>query len=117
MKSVHLIAEGSSNEVIVYPRVLVEAAIRVQGKNIILAHNHPSGMLRPSNRDIELTKQVMAILKAISVTVLDHIIVGKGRYYSFAETGALVFCENLMANPADEKRFTLSRKTDKDRTD
>ncbi|MCI8336116.1 MAG: DNA repair protein RadC [Peptococcaceae bacterium] len=93
VKSVQLVSEGTSNEVSVYPRMLVEAIIRSQGKHIILAHNHPSGILRPSKMDIALTKQVIAILRAISVKVLDHIIVGKGRYYSFAETGALAYCE------------------------
>lgn len=112
VKSVQLIAEGSSNEVAVYPRMLVEAVIRTQGKSIILAHNHPSGMLRPSDRDVELTKQVIAILRAISVKVLDHVIVGKGRYFSFAETGALAFCEKLIENPLATKEKAAEEETD-----
>lgn len=88
----HIVTEGVINEVAFQPRLIVEAVIRAQAKNIIIAHNHPGGSLRPSSQDVALTKQLIAILRAISVKLLDHVIVGKGKYFSFAESGMLTLC-------------------------
>lgn len=93
INSVELVAEGTINEVVVQPRMLVEAVLRSQSKSVVLTHNHPGGSLKPSANDIELTKKVAAVLKAISVKVLDHVIVSNGQYYSFAEKGLMQFDE------------------------
>ncbi len=84
-----LVHEGTINEAPVYPRLIVEAALRHQANSVILAHNHPGGTLRPSDADVEVTKRIVVALEAISIQVADHIIVAGERYFSFAEKGLL----------------------------
>ncbi|HOQ01763.1 MAG TPA: DNA repair protein RadC [Acetivibrio clariflavus] len=84
-----LVHEGTINEAPVYPRLLVEAAIRHKANSVILAHNHPGGTLTPSRADIEATKTICTALESISIKVIDHIIVCGDKYYSFAENGKL----------------------------
>ena len=84
-----LVHEGTINEAPVYPRVLVEAAIRHKANSVILAHNHPGGTLNPSRADIEATRTICTALESISIKVVDHIIVCGEKYYSFAENGKL----------------------------
>lgn len=81
--------EGTINETPVYPRIIVETVLRHQANSVILAHNHPGGSLRPSDADLQITKKITAALEAISVHVVDHIIVAGDRYFSFAEKGLL----------------------------
>ncbi|MDD4169197.1 MAG: DNA repair protein RadC [Desulfotomaculaceae bacterium] len=84
-----LVQEGTINEAAVYPRLIVEAALRHQANCVILAHNHPGGTLRPSDADIQVTKKIVTALGTIAVHVADHIIVAGESYYSFAENGLL----------------------------
>ncbi len=84
-----LVHEGTLNEVSVYPRMVIEMVLRHQANSVILAHNHPSGSLNPSNDDIELTKKIKAALEPISVKVVDHIIAAGDRYTSFKEQNIL----------------------------
>ncbi|MGI6085338.1 MAG: RadC family protein [Acetivibrionales bacterium] len=84
-----LVHEGTINEAPVYPRIIVETALRHKANSIILAHNHPGGSLKPSNADIDVTSKICQAMKAISVNVVDHIIVAGNRYFSFAEQGLL----------------------------
>ena len=84
-----LVHEGTINEAPVYPRLIVETALRHQANSLILAHNHPGGTLQPSKADIEVTKRIITALEAISISVMDHIIVAGDKYMSFAEKGLL----------------------------
>lgn len=84
-----LVHEGTINEAAVYPRLIVETALRHQANSIILAHNHPGGSYQPSDEDIEVTKKIAAAVEAISIKVMDHIIVAGEKYYSFAEKGLI----------------------------
>jgi DNA repair protein RadC len=84
-----LIQEGTINESPVYPRLIVEAALRHQANSVILAHNHPGGSLKPSQADMEVTDRIRIALEAISIHVIDHIIVAGDKYVSFAEKGLL----------------------------
>lgn len=84
-----LVHEGTINEVTVYPRLVVETALRYKAISVILAHNHPGGTLHPSKADVEMTKRVMIALEAISISVMDHIIVASDKYVSFAEKGLM----------------------------
>jgi len=84
-----LVHEGTINEAPVYPRIIVETVLRHQANAVILAHNHPGGSLKPSGADIEVTKKISNALGAISIKVIDHIIVAGDAYYSFAEKGML----------------------------
>ena len=85
-----LIHEGSINEVAIYPRIVVETAIRHKAKSVVLVHNHPGGSLRPTSSDMDLTWRLVDIMKEISISVVDHIIVSNSRYLSFAEKGLLI---------------------------
>ena len=84
-----LLQEGTINEAPVYPRLIVETALRHQANSIILAHNHPGGSNRPSQADVNVTKNIRAATEAIAIAVVDHIIVAGEEYYSFAENGIL----------------------------
>jgi len=84
-----LVHEGTINEAPVYPRLIVETALRHQANAVVLAHNHPGGSLKPSSADIEVTKKISNALGAISIKVIDHIIVAGDKYYSFAEKGLI----------------------------
>ncbi|RCX16113.1 DNA repair protein RadC [Anaerobacterium chartisolvens] len=84
-----LVHEGTINEAPVYPRLIVEAALRHQASGVILAHNHPGGSLRPSQSDLEATKRIITALEAISIKVIDHIIVAGDRYTSLTERGLI----------------------------
>ena len=84
-----LVHEGTINEAPVYPRLIVETALRHQANSIILAHNHPGGSLQPSSADIEVTKRIRTAVEAISIKVVDHIIAAGDKYYSFAEKGLI----------------------------
>jgi len=84
-----VISKGSLTEVSVYPRLVVEAALRCRARKVVLAHNHPSGNLRPSAADVQLTQRLKALLDEIGITVLDHVIASGDTYYSFAEKGLL----------------------------
>jgi len=81
------IEKGTVNRSAVIPRKVAEVALKYQAAAIILAHNHPGGTVKPSQHDIEATKAVNSALKAIDVTLIDHIIVTEGGYFSFRENG------------------------------
>jgi DNA repair protein RadC len=84
--SKEIIAIGNGTECIVDPKVVFERILRHQGSRFILAHNHPSGALEPSPEDIQLTKQFLQAAKFMNVTMLDHLIIGGGSYYSIRES-------------------------------
>lgn len=84
-----LVHEGTVNEVHIYPRIIVETALRYKANSVILAHNHPSGSMEISMADEEATKKIKLALNAISIQVMDHIIVAGNHYVSFAEKGIL----------------------------
>jgi len=81
--------EGTINQAPVYPRIIVEIALRHKAHSVILAHNHPGGSAHPSRQDIEATQNIKSALNAISIQVMDHIIASGGIYTSFAEKGIL----------------------------
>ncbi|MGI6064958.1 MAG: RadC family protein [Bacillota bacterium] len=82
-----LLNEGTINQAPVYPRVIVETALRHKAHSVILAHNHPGGSTKPSQQDIEVTKRVKRALESIEISVLDHIIAAGTQYVSLAEKG------------------------------
>ena len=75
---------------VVYPRIVVEAAIKHQAGAVILAHNHPSGIAEPSIADNQITSRLEQALALIDIKVLDHIIVAGCHCYSYAEHGRMV---------------------------
>ena len=75
---------------IIDPRVIFQYALKTNAAQIILAHNHPSGNLKPSDADISITKKIKEGGIHLDINVLDHIILTVDeRYYSFAEEGEL----------------------------
>lgn len=88
IKSINLF-QGTINAAFVYPREVVATVLKYNAANVILAHNHPSGVAEPSEADKLITKKLQQALNLIDVNVLDHIIVGCGTTYSFAEYGQI----------------------------
>ncbi len=80
---------GTVNESVVYPREIFERAFRHHASAIVLVHNHPSGSLRPSAADVALTRKIFLAAKLLQVSLLDHLIIAKQGYFSFAEEGLL----------------------------
>lgn len=76
---------GSIHEAIVYPRSVVQKALELNAARLIIAHNHPSQVLLPSEADKNLTKDLTTILKLVDIKLIDHIIVSHQGTYSFAE--------------------------------
>ncbi|NMW39386.1 JAB domain-containing protein [Phocaeicola vulgatus] len=84
-----LISEGGITDTTVDVRVILQAALLTNSVAIILAHNHPSGNLKPSRQDMEITKQVKDAARLMRITVTDHLILTDAGYYSFADEGLL----------------------------
>ena len=82
-------AIGSITGVVADVRLILAAALKSASSAIILAHNHPSSTLKPSEADIRLTKQVKEASKIMDIVVLDHLIITKEDFYSFADNGVL----------------------------
>ncbi len=72
-----------------YIREILQKAIRKNAPSIIVAHNHPSGSIKPSNDDMAFTRSLMMAAKAAGISFFDHIIIGDDRFYSFADEGLI----------------------------
>lgn len=81
------ISEGSLNQSIVHPREVFNVAVRDSAAAIILLHNHPTGDPTPSQEDLEVTRRLREAGDLMGIKVLDHVIIGEGCFYSFAERG------------------------------
>lgn len=84
-----LITRGLLNSSLVHPREVFREAIAERAAAVILVHNHPSGDPTPSVEDRAVTEQLVAAGRLLDIPVHDHVIVGRGRYVSFAEAGLL----------------------------
>jgi DNA repair protein RadC len=83
------IQEGIVNQAVVYPRKVLENALKQKASAIILLHNHPSGNIRPSDADIRLTRTIQETARVLDILVHDHIIIGENRFFSFREEGIM----------------------------
>lgn len=83
------ISGGGINSTLVDERLILKRALLLSATAIILVHNHPSGSLNPSQSDIQVTRKIKDAAKLMSITVLDHIIIGNKEYYSFADEGKI----------------------------
>lgn len=83
------ISEGGITGTVADPKRIFKIAIDHSACYIILAHNHPSGNLQPSEKDIKLTRKIKQAGELLDIKVLDHIIAGENTYYSFADEGLL----------------------------
>jgi DNA repair protein RadC len=83
------ISVGTLNSSLVHPRELFKEAIKRSCAGIILAHNHPSGIPDPSSEDKSLTNRLVDAGKLLGITILDHVIIGDSKYFSFRESGLM----------------------------
>ncbi|TFI50730.1 JAB domain-containing protein [Mastigocladus laminosus UU774] len=84
-----VITIGTATETLAPPGEIFREVIRQGATRLIVAHNHPSGNLEPSNEDIELTRQLLAGAKFLAIPLLDHLILGNGNYQSIREITTL----------------------------
>jgi DNA repair protein RadC len=84
-----IISEGGITGTVADPRVILKKALEEDAVSIILSHNHPSGSLKPSRADEELTLKIKEAAKYFDIRVIDHIIVSEDGYYSFSDEGIL----------------------------
>jgi DNA repair protein RadC len=82
-----LLSLGSLTASIVHPRDVFAAVVREAAAAVVFVHNHPSSDPTPSKEDIEITQRLRSVGEIMGVRVLDHIIIGKGRYVSFVDDG------------------------------
>ena len=84
-----IISEGGITGTVADPRIILRRALEEDAVNLILCHNHPSGSLKPSRADEQLTAKIKEAAKFLDITVLDHIIVSDDGFFSFADEGLL----------------------------
>jgi DNA repair protein RadC len=84
-----VVQEGTVNQTVVYPRKVLELALKHKATGLILVHNHPSGNLTPSAADQELTRSLVKASRALNLTVHDHLIISRQGYFSLAEKNML----------------------------
>lgn len=82
-------ARGTVDHVPVYPREVVKRALELNASAIILVHNHPSGDPTPSQADISVTEQIATAAASLSITLHDHLIIGKSAEFSFRSEGLI----------------------------
>jgi len=82
-----LISKGGLNLTVADPKIIFSVALRHSAVSIMLAHNHPSGNLKPSQQDIDLTKKIANAGKLLDILVLDHLIITDSGYFSMADEG------------------------------
>jgi DNA repair protein RadC len=87
------ISKGDVSGTVVNLKAILKSAINLNASGLVLAHNHPSGEMRPSSADIEMTKKIKEAARLMDINLLDHVIIGDGqqftKYYSFADEGMI----------------------------
>ena len=86
---IYEVSTGGMAGTVADPKLIFCAALKSGASSLILAHNHPSGQLRPSSADLALTKKASDAGKFLEIDVLDHLIIAANGYYSFADEGLL----------------------------
>lgn len=80
---IYNLSKGGTSSTIVDMKLLFSIALKSNASSIIVCHNHPSGNLKPSKNDIEITKTINKICKLFDIQLLDHLIITRNNYYSF----------------------------------
>lgn len=86
---IYSLAKGGITSCVVDVRIILSVALKTLATGIILVHNHPSGNLKPSQDDLKVTKKLKESCSLLDITLLDHLIITKDDYYSFADEGIL----------------------------
>ena len=84
-----ILSKGGMTSTVVDPRILFKKALEVEATSLVLCHNHPSGSLKPSRIDEELTTKLKEAGKYLEISVIDHLIVSDEGYFSFADEGLI----------------------------
>jgi DNA repair protein RadC len=84
-----IISEGGITGTVADPRIILKKALEENAVSLVLCHNHPSGSLKPSRADEELTRKIKQAAAFLDIAVMDHLIVSENGYYSFADEGLL----------------------------
>jgi DNA repair protein RadC len=82
VRKIETISVGTLSASLVHPREVFKSAVRVNCASIIIVHNHPTGDPTPSSHDTETTQRIRAAGKVLGIELLDHVIIGEGRYFS-----------------------------------
>ena len=110
------LSEGTVNSSSVSPREVIEGAVKSNAAALIFVHNHPSGAIEPSANDKSLTRELVYAGRIMRIRVLDHIIIGDNKYFSFAGEGLIEEYEtdflNLMLRGTSEARRRIYRAKD-----
>jgi DNA repair protein RadC len=80
---------GTLNQSLVHPREIFKPAITDGAAGIVISHNHPSGTLKPSRSDLQITQRLKEVATLVGIELLDHVILTEQGYYSFSEEGEL----------------------------
>ena len=96
--SVKTLFKGTVDSSAVYPREIIKEALLNNASSLIFSHNHPSGDPAPSENDKGITKELIAAARVMQLKVLDHIIIGDNRYFSFADQGLIENYELILRN-------------------
>ena len=83
------ISQGGISGTVVDPKAVFQAALLANASSLIMAHNHPSGHMQPSEADNKLTKKLIAAGKVLDIDVLDHLIMDTNNFYSYADQGQM----------------------------
>jgi len=86
---VETLEEGTIDRAIVYPRRVVESALKRSAAALVLAHNHPNGHVKPSEQDKVLTRAIVLAAEAVGIKIVDHLIVSASESFSFRQAGLL----------------------------
>lgn len=86
------ISSGGTSSTVVDPKIIFTIALKRRANSIVLAHNHPSGDIHPSRADISMTKKIMAAADALDLGLMDHLVITRFGYFSFAD-------ENMLHRP------------------
>ena len=87
---VYQLSKGGVAGTVVDVKLIFGVALKCNASGIILCHNHPSGNLKPSKQDIEITKKIKQCSELFEISLLDHLIISNFGYYSFSEEGNLI---------------------------
>jgi DNA repair protein RadC len=83
------VSKGGISGTVVDPRIVCRWAVEAEASGVVIAHNHPSGQLVPSEQDLQITKKLKEALRVFDISLLDHLIIGHQNYLSFSDEGLL----------------------------
>jgi DNA repair protein RadC len=87
--AVHMVSKGTLNQTLIHPREIFKTAAILSAAGVILVHNHPSGSAEPSKEDYVVTQQFVEAGRIMGINLIDHIVIGHGKHFSFQRRGIL----------------------------